>query len=288
MERKEEENNTKKNEEQENYQQPKENRKTESFTNSGQQVGESPTSLPGLDRKQSSLSQKNEFILKIHLGTSNSSNENPILDRMNSEEAERIPIRKARNTSMNKSVKGNYHVAIQRDRLDSYRFYKNRYESSESNAQTVRKHSESISNDYQIERSMSCQSNRHVSLSQTASSSFDDDVFVEGARLKRLESNISGTSTTSATSTTKILENPYNNLNYKIHSALWCPCLIFFYFCCCPGVYYMTNSDHLFRQDYPEKAKNSARIATVLYIVGIIFAFLFYSGLFALLIIFLA
>ncbi|CAI9738859.1 Hypothetical predicted protein [Octopus vulgaris] len=105
MERKEEENNTKKNEEQENYQEPKDNRKTESFTNSAQQVGESSTSLPGLDRKQSSSSQKNEVILKIPSGTSNSSNEIPTLERMTSEEAERIPIRKARNTSMNKSVK---------------------------------------------------------------------------------------------------------------------------------------------------------------------------------------
>lgn len=270
---------------QENYQQPKENQKTESVTNSAEHVGESSTSLPGLDRKQSSLSQKNEFILKIPLGSSNSSNENNILERMNSGEAERIPIRKARNTSMNKSVKGNYHVAVQRDRLDSYRFYKNRFEPSGSNAETVRKHSESISDNYQLERSMSCQSNRHVPLAQATSSSFEDDVFVSGSKFQRLQSD---NSATSATSTTKILENPYNDINYKIHSALWCPCLIFFYLCCCPGVYYMTNSDNLFKQNYPAKAKKSARIATILYIIGIIFSLLFYSGLFTLLIIFLA
>ncbi|GAB1607728.1 hypothetical protein Ahia01_001056700 [Argonauta hians] len=256
-------------------------------TNSVPQVAGAAASNGLPESKVNTSAKDSEVILKVSAESANAiagedTNKNQILERMNSSESSRLPMWKARNTSMNKSVKGNYHVAVQRDKLDSYRFYKNRYQGNElANAEAIRKHSESISDYYPSNSSASFkrESFKHKALMTANSGSFEDDVFSTNSKISRMESD------SSCSSTTRILENPYNNINYKIHSFLWCPCMFLFYICCCPAVFFMSKSDNLYKENYPDKSKSYAKISTVLYILGTVFALLFYTGLFALIIV---
>ncbi|ESO90971.1 hypothetical protein LOTGIDRAFT_163481 [Lottia gigantea] len=76
-----------------------------------------------------------------------------------------------------------------------------------------------------------------------------------------------------------LLDNPYNSINQKFHSALHCPCFLFFCFLCCsPAVYWMQRSDYEFDYASEKLAKRYGRRATVLYIIGIALSIFLFSA----------
>ncbi|KAK3095104.1 hypothetical protein FSP39_010369 [Pinctada imbricata] len=72
--------------------------------------------------------------------------------------------------------------------------------------------------------------------------------------------------------------NPYNNINHKIHSALHCPCFLFFFFLCClPGVYFMQEGDIQYKSGNEHRARKLGLRSTVSYCVGIVVGITFLS-----------
>lgn len=82
-------------------------------------------------------------------------------------------------------------------------------------------------------------------------------------------------STFSSKSDKSLIPNPYNGLNYKIHSALLCPgCMYFFFICCLPGIYYMERSDKEYASENHELARSLARRANIFFVAGFLMSLL--------------
>ena len=78
-----------------------------------------------------------------------------------------------------------------------------------------------------------------------------------------------------------VSKNEYNKINYKIHTCIWFPCLLFFVFIfCIPAVIYMHKCDKYHHLNNPDEASFYGRISTILYISGLLAALLFYCALF--------
>ena len=72
--------------------------------------------------------------------------------------------------------------------------------------------------------------------------------------------------------------NPYNDLNHKFHSALHCPCFLFFFFLCClPGIHFMQKGDIEYKLGNEQRAKALGFRSSVLYCTGIIVGATFLS-----------
>ncbi|XP_045191040.2 uncharacterized protein LOC123547860 [Mercenaria mercenaria] len=77
-----------------------------------------------------------------------------------------------------------------------------------------------------------------------------------------------------------VTKNVYNKYNYRIHTCIWCPCLLFFVFIfCIPAVIYMHKSDKCYHVNDLDEASFYGRISTVLYVCGLLAALLFYCAL---------
>lgn len=73
--------------------------------------------------------------------------------------------------------------------------------------------------------------------------------------------------------------NPHNTINHMCHSALHCPCFLFFCFLCClPGVYYMLQGDKSYKCGKEEKAIIYGKRSTILYVIGTILAIVLLGG----------
>lgn len=69
----------------------------------------------------------------------------------------------------------------------------------------------------------------------------------------------------------QIVPNPHNKYNHRFHSALQCPCCLFFFFLCClPAVHFMQKSDSMFKTGNNRKAKTFGKASTGLYVIGTI------------------
>lgn len=92
--------------------------------------------------------------------------------------------------------------------------------------------------------------------------------------------------TFSTSSTASILPNPYNRVNHRIHSCIWCcSCLYFVFFCCLPAIHFMEQSDVEFSRDNQKRARSLGRASTFLFFTGSLvtlsmFALLFFLAIF--------
>lgn len=86
------------------------------------------------------------------------------------------------------------------------------------------------------------------------------------------------TSSTNAVKEHQIVPNPYNKINQRFHSALQCPCFLFFCFLCClPAVLFMQQSELQFRKGNMLQSRNNGRCSTMLYTVGLLLGVVFLS-----------
>lgn len=121
-----------------------------------------------------------------------------------------------------------------------------------------------------------------------------DDVFVDvggEAGFHQHDSYLFPSKTTaeatfSTSSTASILPNPYNRVNHRIHSCIWCcSCLYFVFFCCLPAIHFMEQSDVEFSKDNQKRARSLGRASTFLFFTGSLvtlsmFALLFFLAIF--------
>lgn len=90
----------------------------------------------------------------------------------------------------------------------------------------------------------------------------------------------------STSSTASILPNPYNRINHRIHSMIWCcGCLYFVFFCCLPAIHFMEHSDIEYNQGDHKRARTLGRMSTFLFFTGslvmlCIFALVFFLAIF--------
>ena len=187
--------------------------------------------------------------------------------------------RLVRNISMNKSVKYDIDTAYNKYTTD-FSHYDNVFRSG-SMQQTEKK--PSLKRDGQVRRaSRHERTNSERSLSTSSSEAQSNQ-----GKHSTFIHQTSTDSCTSVSSNTQLVTNPYNFINHKISSIVWCPCFFFFCFCCCaPGYWYMKRSDLFFDEGYYDKARTYAKLSTFLYILGMILSVAFLAGIFAVIIIF--
>lgn len=87
-------------------------------------------------------------------------------------------------------------------------------------------------------------------------------------------------------SNASILPNPYNNLNHRLHSVLWCcNCVNFVFLCCLPAIYCMEQSDVEYGKNNHKNARRKGAAASAFFFLGIfltvaLFALLFFLAIY--------